>query len=96
MEEMEVEEEGEVEMSSCSNSSQQLPLHFNEKEMLGRELEEIAQRRAVTMTKIGKLRKEIQVLQVGRSTGCPKKNALSEPRLLPVLLSGLLVSTSVY
>ena len=68
-----LEEEGCVEESSCSNSSQQLPLNFNEKEMLGRELEEIAQRRAVTMTKIGKLRKEIQVLQVGRSTGCPKK-----------------------
>ena len=65
--------EEEVEMSSCSNSSQQLPLNFNEKEMLERELEEVAQRRAVTMTKIGKLRKEIQVLQVGRSTGCPKK-----------------------
>ena len=65
--------EEEVEMSSCSNSSQQLPLNLNEREMCERELEEVAQRRAVTMTKIGKLRKEIQVLQVGRSTGCPKK-----------------------
>lgn len=73
-----LEEEGEVEMSSCSNSSQQLPLHFNEKEMLGRELEEIAQRRAVTMTKIGKLRKEIQVLQESLSLQKREEASLEE------------------
>jgi len=73
-----LEEEGEGEESSCSNSSQQLPLNFNEKEMLGRELEEIAQRRAVTMTKIGKLRKEIQVLQESLSLQKREEASLEE------------------